>query len=154
MTLRISNLAIAMLILTACSLNTPTPLPPFATPLRVPTIAPSPTVAPAQAMGKLTGRVTIGPLRPVERIGEPTLSPPPEAFTSRSINIFAADGATPVTNVKINPNGTYSVTLPPGNYIVNIARSGIDRARNLPKTVTIVSGATVELDIDIDTGIR
>jgi hypothetical protein len=151
---QICSLAIVAALVTGCSFGTPTPIPPPATITRVPTTPPSPTVVPAQETGRLTGHVSIGPLRPVERVGEPTLTPPPEVFTSRSINIFAADGATLVTSVKINPNGTYAVTLPPGNYVVNIARSGIDRARNLPKAVTIASGATVELDIDIDTGIR
>lgn len=144
----------AIFLLTACSLNAPLSLTPLASPTRTPPPIASQTSAPAQSTGKLTGRVTIGPLRPVERIGEPTPTISPEVFAARSINVFAADGTTLVTNVKINPDGTYSVILPPGNYVVNIARTGIDRARNLPKPVTIVSGATVELDIDIDTGIR
>jgi hypothetical protein len=89
----------------------------------------------------------------VERIGEATPTIAPEVFAARSINIFAADGVTLVTDVKISPDGTYAVSLPPGNYVVNIAH-GHRSCGNLPKTVTIVSGATVELDIDIDTGIR
>lgn len=143
-----------LLLLTACAQNTPLPPTPIASPTRAPSPSASPTAAPAQATGKLTGHVTIGPLRPVERIGEPTPTTSPEVFAARSINIFASDGTTLVTNVKINPDGTYAVVLPPGNYVVNIARTGIDRARNLPKAITIEPGKIVELDIDIDTGIR
>lgn len=141
-------LLVAILSLAACESNaqlTPTPSSTPAVP---------PTSPPSTQMGILTGRVTIGPLRPVERVGETPPPVPPEVYAARSINIFATDGATLVVNVKINPNGTYNVNLPPGVYVVNIARTGIDRGRNLPKTITIESGKTVQLDIDIDTGIR
>ncbi len=141
-------LLVALLFLAACQSNgQPTPLP-----SRAPTLAP--TFAPSTQTGTLVGRVTIGPLRPVERVGETPPPVPPEVYAARSINILAADGRTLVTNVKINSDGTYNVNLPSGVYVVNIARTGIDRARNLPKTITIESGKTVQLDIDIDTGIR
>lgn len=148
------SLILLLALLTACATNTTPPSTPIASPTRAPAPGATQTAPPARSSGTLTGRVTIGPLRPVERIGEPSPTPPPEVFAARSINIFAADGATLVTNAKINPDGIYVVTLPPGNYVVNIARTGIDRARNLPKTVTIVSGSIFQLDIDIDTGIR
>lgn len=141
-------LLVAILSLAACESNaqlTPTPSSTPAVP---------PTSPPSTQMGILTGRVTIGPLRPVERVGETPPPVPPEVYAARSINIFATDGATLVVNVKINPNGTYNVNLPPGVYVVNIARTGIDRGKNLPKTITVESGKTVQLDIDIDTGIR
>jgi hypothetical protein len=75
-------------------------------------------------------------------------------YAARSINIFKADGATVVVNVKINSDGTYRVALPPGNYVVALARSGLDRAKELPKPITIEGGKTAQVDIDIDTGIR
>jgi hypothetical protein len=105
-------------------------------------------------MGYLEGQVTIGPLRPSERLGEPPPPVPPAAYAARVIQVFAADGATLVTRVAINPDGTYRVALPPGPYRVDLARAGRDRARELPTTVTIASGQTVRLDIDIDTGMR
>ncbi len=121
-----------------------------------PTFTPDSAPAPSTRtqMGYLEGQVTIGPLQPVERADAPTPTTPPEAYTSRSINILRADGATRVANVKINPDGTYRAELPPGTYVVNLAPAGLDRGNNLPATVTIESGETVRLDIDIDTGIR
>lgn len=115
-------------------------------------VASTPTL-PTQT-GYLQGKVSIGPLRPVERAGEPTPRIPPEVFTSRSIDIFQADGKTRVTNVRFNPDGTYRVELPPGVYVIALARIGIDRARDLPKRIEIKSGETTELDIEIDTGLR
>ena len=110
--------------------------------------------AAAELMGQLEGNVSIGPLRPAERAGEPPPLPPPEAYALRSISIFKEDGATLVTSVKINPDGTYRVALPPGTYVVGIGRTGMDRARGLPKTIVIPAGQTVRLDISIDTGMR
>ena len=110
--------------------------------------------AAAEMLGQLEGHVTIGPLRPSERAGESPPSPPPEAFALRSINIFKEDGATLVTSVKINADGMYRVPLHPGTYVVGIGRTGMDRARGLPKTIVIPAGQTVRLDISIDTGLR
>jgi len=105
-------------------------------------------------MGYLEGNVTIGPLRPADRIGEPPLAPPPAAYAMRSINIFREDGATLVANVRIKLDGTYRVALAPGSYVVDIARTGMDRARSLPKTIVITTGQIVRLNIHIDTGMR
>ncbi len=105
-------------------------------------------------VGYLEGQVTIGPLRPSERVGEPPPLIPPAAYAARAIQVFAADGATLVTRVRITPDGTYRVALAPGTYVVDIAPTGRDRARGLPATVAIASGQTVRLDIDIDTGMR
>ncbi len=105
-------------------------------------------------VGYLTGHVSIGPLTPVERVGVPSPTPAPEVYAARSINVFKSDGATLIVNVKIAADGTYRVALPPGDYVVALARSGIDRARGLPKPITVEGGKTVQVDVDIDTGIR
>lgn len=102
----------------------------------------------------LEGKVSIGPLTPVERIDVPTPTTPPEVYAARSIDVFQSDGTTRVTNVRINSNGTYRVELAAGTYVINLAPTGIDRGVNLPQTITIEGGQTMRLDIDIDTGIR
>jgi hypothetical protein len=115
----------------------------------------SPRILPVAPEGILYGKVTVGPLQPVERVGVPSPTPPPEVFTSRSINIFQADGKTLLRNVHFNANGSYRVNLPPGTYVIDIPHDrGLGFAKNLPKTVSIGSNQMVELDIDIDTGIR
>lgn len=120
-----------------------------------PTPPTAPTdVRPGQAMGVLAGQVTIGPLTPVEIQGWPTPTPPPEIYAGRKILIFAEDGQTEISQVSIEPDGTYRVELPAGTYVVDINRLGIDRAAGLPQTVQIDSGGVTRLDVDIDTGIR
>lgn len=104
--------------------------------------------------GYLQGHVSIGPLRPVEKAGEPAPTVPPQVYAARQIIIYHPDGQTVVTRLKLDDQGNYHVTLAPGEYVVNMVRVGIDRAGGLPAAITIQSGVTQTLDISIDTGIR
>ena len=103
--------------------------------------------------GRLSGKVSIGPLSPVQREGVVEPTPLPELYTSRTIVIYEEDGQTEVKRAQVRPDGTYELILLNGRYVVDIGRSGIDSAAELPKTVQI-DGGRVILDIDIDTGIR
>jgi hypothetical protein len=104
-------------------------------------------------MGRLEGTVSVGPLTPVERVGVPTPTPPPEVFTSRGIKLFNSLGIL-VKEVHFNADGTYSVELYPGKYRVELLSTGIEHATELPATVQIFSNQTTTLNISIDTGIR
>jgi hypothetical protein len=104
--------------------------------------------------GILEGRVTIGPLMPVSQPGAPDPTPAPEVYAEREIVVYGRDGRDEVARVQIGADGTYSVRLAPGTYVVDINHVGIDQAAGLPKMVDIHSGEITRLDIDIDTGIR
>ncbi len=104
--------------------------------------------------GFLEGHMNIGPLLPVQRVGEPAPTVPPEAYAARQIIVYQADGKTIVTKLTPNANGDYRVALAPGTYVVNLARTGIDRAKGLPVTITIDSGQSTRVNVDVDTGIR
>ena len=107
-----------------------------------------------QETGVLTGQVTIGPLVPVQREGEPAPTPAPEVYAAREIVIYKKNGKTEVTRLEIGPDGIYQGELPVGTYVIDINRLGIDSAAGLPQEVTITAGDVVRLDVDIDTGIR
>ena len=68
--------------------------------------------------------------------------------------VYTADGNRLVQQVDIDHDGTYRVELPAGDYLVDINHAGIDHSPDVPTVVTVRSGETVRLDIDIDTGIR
>jgi hypothetical protein len=107
--------------------------------------------------GVLAGNVTVGPLSPVERVGVSPTPPPPEVFTSRHLIVYEADGVTKVADVPIEAagfHGTYSLSLSPGTYVLDVPRQGIGHASPLPARVTIEAGKTTTVDVDIDTGIR
>jgi hypothetical protein len=101
--------------------------------------------------GTLTGNVSIGPLCPVEpcSISHDQIV---AAYATRPITITTA-GGTFVGSVIPDPDTGYSISLRPGTYVVDTRHQGVGGS-NLPKTVSIRPGGTVQLDISIDTGIR
>jgi len=110
-----------------------------------------PLPGPGNANGTITGNVTIGPLCPVEpcSISREQIA---AAYAARPL-IIATPGGAFVGSVTADPDTGYSISLRPGTYIVDIRHQGIGGS-DLPKTVTIRTGETVWLDINIDTGIR
>ena len=103
------------------------------------------------SMGYIAGHVVIGPFCPVEKAGQPCPTPP-EAYSSRQLVVYENDGVTIKQKSKIDAKGNYKVTLPPGNYYIQIDPAGIGPS---PKQIAIVkSFETSVVDFIIDTGIR
>jgi hypothetical protein len=111
------------------------------------------TTAPSQS-GTLRGHVTIGPLVPVVREGEPEPTPAPEVYAARHIVIYKANGKTEVAHADIDAQGNYEIALPVGTYVVDINHLGVDHAAGLPQEIQIIADGVTVLDVDIDTGIR
>jgi hypothetical protein len=108
------------------------------------------------ATGTLAGKISIGPICPVEtNPPRPGCMPSPETYASREFLVLSSDQAKTIASFHANASGTYNISLPPGNYVVVSAKSGIGyMSKDLPKNITIQSGQTVTLDISVDTGIR
>jgi hypothetical protein len=104
------------------------------------------------SMGVLGGKVTVGPICPVERAETPC-SVPPEAYTSRQVVVYSSDGKTEIARQNFDETGNYTINLPPGNYIVKTWQPGALGA-GVAHNITIRSGEITELNLDIDTGIR
>lgn len=104
--------------------------------------------------GILQGKVRVGPLSPVVQEGVPEPTPDASVYSSRQIVIFSQDGNKEIAKVPIRPDGSYSIELPTGKYLVDINHSGIDFSKDLPVVVEIKKDQIYTLDIDIDTGIR
>lgn len=104
--------------------------------------------------GTLAGQVTIGPLVPAMRVGEPAPTPAPEVYAAREIVVYKQNGKTEAARLAIDATGWYQGKLPVGSYLVDINHLGVDSAAGLPQQVIITTGAVYRLDIDIDTGIR
>lgn len=107
-----------------------------------------------QEKGILEGHVTIGPLTPVTRLGDPEPTPNPAVYADRAVVVYKADGKSEVARLSIDTSGNYRAELPTGTYVVDINHAGIDNAADLPREITITSQEITRLDIDIDTGIR
>ncbi|MFA5411807.1 MAG: hypothetical protein WC350_00460 [Candidatus Micrarchaeia archaeon] len=105
----------------------------------------------SQANGTLSGKITIGPLCPVEPC-HLTQEQIGQAYTSRSIIVYAQDRSTIASQTSIPAGGNYQIGLPPGTYFVTIRPGGIG---DYPlQEVSISSGQTTTLNMDVDTGIR
>ena len=59
-----------------------------------------------------------------------------------------------IKQVDIDCNGSYRAELEPGLYVIDINHIGIDHSSEVPARAEIRSRETIQLDIDIDTGIR
>jgi hypothetical protein len=103
--------------------------------------------------GIIKGTVSVGPVCPVEEKGVPC-DIPPEVFTSREVVILTGDGTEEIARTFLSPSGAYQIELPPGKYLVDIGKKGVDFSKELPKKITILPGETVEFNFSIDTGIR
>ncbi len=150
------NILILIIILLAAFgfyyfMNLPNPI--ISTqPIPRPAPAPKPSPQP-QAYGTLTGKMTIGPICPVERIDQPCL-PTPKMYAARVISIYSSDRSKLIATTSPNANGIYSFRLPVGNYIVDMAHAGIGGATGVPASIKISKNTTTTLNIDVDTGIR
>ena len=106
-----------------------------------------------QERGVLEGLVTIGPIVPVER---PSVSYeiPCEVYETRKVMVYDKNHKKLVQQVDIDCSGHYRVELEPGIYVIDINRIGIDRSSEVPAKIEMKPSQAIQLDIDIDTGIR
>ncbi len=100
----------------------------------------------------LYGKVTIGPLCPVEPCSR-TFD-----YTGVRVNVYDAASKNRVAQASADFRGYYGVNLEAGNYLVNVTDTagnsfGLPRL-DYTQSISIVKGRTIEMDFDIDTGIR
>jgi hypothetical protein len=72
----------------------------------------------SQASGTLTGHVDIGPLQPVQRVGEPPPTPSPAMYAAWRIVVLSEDGKREIARGEIDSSGQYQIKLPFGKYMV------------------------------------
>lgn len=102
----------------------------------------------ATGTGTLVGKVTVGPMCPVELC--PTTL---DLFSSKQI-ILQAGGKT-IRIKNLATDGSFSASVPAGTYQLSLSSCEWLGCREaLPKTVTIQANKTTEVIINIDTGIR
>jgi hypothetical protein len=106
--------------------------------------------------GFLKGKISIGPLCPVETIPpDPACLPTAQTYKAYPVDIWTPDGKVKVAQLQPALDGSYVVELPQGDYLVN--RDNVQNfisSSNLPVIVTITQKEYSILNISIDTGIR
>jgi hypothetical protein len=102
-------------------------------------------------MGVLSGRVTRGPLSPVEVPGMPQVVNP----VAGARIVIERPGTTLARSIKTDSRGAYRMVLPPGVYRVTMpSLYGSMFTKDLPATIKITSGEQTRFNIHLDTGIR
>lgn len=98
----------------------------------------------------IRGFVTIGPICPVQRVGDDSCNDKPV-----KTNVVIKDKTEDVVkSFETLDDGSFSVNLSPGNYVIyaDYGGSGVGGAK--PEYVTVEEGKFSEVTIRIDTGIR
>ncbi|MEW6658732.1 MAG: carboxypeptidase-like regulatory domain-containing protein [Thermodesulfobacteriota bacterium] len=109
------------------------------------------TKSPVAGMGTLSGRVTLGPLSPVEGPG----SKPARVPASGVKLLVYGPARQEMATVETDKEGRFRIDLPPGSYQVEMGpKKGKEFTKDLPATVTITGGRETRLDIRLDTGMR
>ena len=100
--------------------------------------------------GLLKGKVTLGPITPVEAVGGPPNNRPYAA----TVDVETPEGDV-VKTVESGDDGTFSVRLAAGTYRL-VPRAPEDRPFPLaaPLDATVVAGKTTTVEIAYDSGIR
>lgn len=106
--------------------------------------------------GFLRGKISIGPLCPVETVPpDPGCQPTPETYKAYPVYIMTSNGRREIAQITPALDGSYKTELVTGHYLIVLGtefnRPG---SSNLPAEVEINPQDTTILNIDIDTGIR
>jgi hypothetical protein len=105
----------------------------------------------AGTKGVLVGKVTIGPISPVQRSDD---SPQAKGLAGAHVVVSSAEGKQ-LKEVITDQDGSFRVCLPPGSFRIEMSHLESGRfTKDVPTTVTIVGGQETHLDIRVDTGIR
>jgi hypothetical protein len=110
--------------------------------------------AKAAPAGWLEGHLHIVSLKTVEPADGNVPTVTPETFAEYPLVVLSEDGKKEIARVPPDADGNYRVALPPGTYILDVQDRVRKHVRAKPQPFTVVSGQTVRVDMDMDTGIR
>jgi len=107
--------------------------------------------------GVLKGKISIGPLCPVETIPpQPQCLPTADTYKAWQTSVWNLNETAKFVNITPDLSGNYQLTLPIGEYMVDFEDIFKLRIQHtgLPVKIKINNGDSTKLDINIDTGIR
>lgn len=97
----------------------------------------------------IKGTVTIGPINPVSKPGEPDSIPYPDAsFIVRSLS-----SGKKIKGIS-DKDGEFKVLVPEGRYIIESESEGMQLPFLKPIEVEVVKGSFTEVTVGFDSGIR
>jgi hypothetical protein len=108
--------------------------------------APQPTPVSATPLSSgIHGVVLLGPMCDAPTATSPCLEP----YAARLV-VFDQDGRV-VGDVTSGVDGTFALSLPPGDYVIQPAPGGDPFPRARAQSVTVLDGESSEVEIDYET---
>lgn len=107
--------------------------------------------------GILKGKITIGPLCPVETDPPlPGCQPTSETYKAWQTSVWNLNKTKIIADIEPELDGTFSMKLLSGKYIIDYKENSNNSigGNNLPIDITIENIDTTTIEINIDTGIR
>jgi len=106
--------------------------------------------------GVLKGKISIGPICPVETIPpDPHCLPTMETYKAWATAVWTLNKKSKIAAINPRLDGTYQIDIPAGNYLIDFAgQTNFVGGSNLPAPISIADGDTTNFNINIDTGIR
>ena len=104
--------------------------------------------------GILEGHLKIISLKEVELAGGNPPKHTSENYAEYPLIILNKDVQKEVARMTPDRAGNYRVSLPPGEYVLDVQGRRPGGVRANPQPFTVVSNQTVRVDMDIDTGVR
>jgi hypothetical protein len=109
----------------------------------------------AASSGFLEGHLKIISSKEVELADATPPETTRENFADYPLIVLSREGKREIARVTADENGKYRVTLPPGDYILDVPRRRPKgHVRATPQPFTVVTNQTVHVDMAIDTGVR
>ena len=77
-----------------------------------------------------------------------------QPYSEYPLIVRTRDGGKELARLTADTRGNYRLTLPPGDYVLDIQRRPRGRVRATAQPFTVAAGQTVRVDLDIDAGVR
>ena len=104
--------------------------------------------------GFLEGQLSIVSLKEVQRADESVSKFVSANYSDYPLLVLSKDGGNEIARVVADEKGHFRITLPAGDYVLDVKGRAPQRIRAKPHPFTIVPQQVVRVDMDIDTGIR
>ena len=104
--------------------------------------------------GFLRGHLKIVAQREVELADGNAPSVTALTYAEYPLVVLSPHGNQPIAVITADAKGNYHVALPPGAYVLDIQGRVRKHVRAKPVPFTIVPNQTVQVDMEMDTGVR
>ena len=107
-----------------------------------------------QATGILQGHLKVISLETVKPADGSVPTVTPQTYIDFPLVVLSSDAKQQVAVITADSKGNYRVELAPGTYVLDIENRVRKHVRAKPVSFTVVSNQTVQVDMEMDTGIR